>query len=46
MPLAFGPHGGEIWVADEDGMVRSTQSRTLIHQVPVLHRFSKYPLSR
>ena len=45
MPLGFGPHGGEILVADEDGML-STQSRTLIHRSRSLHRFSKYPLSR
>ena len=29
MPAAFGPLGGQIWVADENLAVLSTQSRTL-----------------
>ena len=32
-------------MADENGNARSTQSGTLIHPVPYLHRYSKYPLS-
>ena len=40
MPLSFGPHGGQILVADENTRypVLSTQSRT-VHQIPALHRY-------
>ena len=40
MPPGFGPHGGEIWVADEDG--------NAVHaiKIPPWHRYSKSPLSR
>ena len=40
MPPGFGPHGGEIWMADEEAML-STQSG----DPAPLHRYSQFPLS-
>ena len=44
VPSTFGPNGGDIWVANENypgfaPPVLSTQSRTLLHQVPALTWF-------
>ena len=45
VPAGFGPHGGQIWWPTRTAML-STQSGTIIHQVPVLIPFFQISSSR